>query len=180
MSGAQGETPIPTALSLGPCPSFWLLASRYLGQNLEKIRRATAVLDDDGIWWRPAAGTNSAGNLMLHLCGNLSLWIGEGIGGEACARDRAGEFAAAGGATGEELRDRLAAVVGRSREILEARDGEPLDRRLEIQGYETDVLGAVFHAVEHMSYHTGQILWLVKARLGEGHGIELYPQHRGE
>ncbi len=176
----MSDTPIPTALSQGPCPSFWILASRYLGENLEKICRATATLDDAGIWWRPAAGTNSAGNLMLHLAGNLSLWIGQGIGGEAFDRDRAAEFAAEGGHSGEDLRSRLAAVVGRCREILEAREGEPLERRFEIQGYDTDVLGAVFHVVEHMSYHTGQILWLVKARRGEGHGIEFYPRHGGE
>ena len=46
--------------------------------------------------------------------------------------------------------------------------------------YRSDGLGVVFHAVEHMSYHTGQILYLAKQVRGAGHGIELYPQHRGE
>jgi uncharacterized damage-inducible protein DinB len=174
------QEPVRTALSRGPCPSFPLLASRYLEEYLEKIRRGLELLDEEGVWWRPAAGTNSAGNLVLHLCGNLSLWIGEGVGGEPYDRDRAGELAADRSHTKEELLERLAVVVDRCRRILTALDGEPLDRRIDVQGYEVDVLGAVFHAVEHMSYHTGQILWLAKARAGEGHGLELYPQHAGE
>lgn len=176
----MSEAPVRTALAQGPCPSFPILASRYLGQNLDKIRRAAELLDHDQLWWRSARGTNSVGNLILHLCGNLSQWIGEGIGGEPCERDRAEEFAAEGGPTGAELLERLDGVVARCRRILEAHDGEPLDRRIDVQGYEADVLGAALHAVEHMAYHTGQILFLAKQLRGEGHGIELYPQHRGE
>ncbi len=56
-----------------------------------------------------------------------------------------------------------------------------LARPLRIQGYDTDILAAVFHAVEHMSYHTGQVLYLLKQSLPpETERVELYPQHRGE
>lgn len=178
--GTMIQEPVRTALSQGPCPSFWKLASRYLAEYLEKIERATRLLDDDQIWWRPAEGSNSIGNLMLHLCGNLSLWIVHGIGGERVVRDRAAEFAADRACGGDELRARLAEVVGRCRRLLEERDGEPLDRIVDVQGYEVDVLGAAFHAVEHMAYHTGQILSITKGLRGRGHGIEFYPQHRDE
>ncbi len=172
--------PVRTALTRGPCPSFPRLAGRYLEEYLEKIRRAVLPLDFDQVWWRPAPGSNSIGNLLLHLAGNLSLWLRAGLGGDAFERDRAGEFAADRTHDLEELLAQLAAVVGRCLEILEALEGQPLDRELEIQTYRTDVLGVVFHAVEHMSYHSGQILTLAKQLRGEGHGIEFYPQHRGE
>ena len=171
---------VRTALSRGPCPSFPRLAARHLEEYLEKIRRAVEPLDFDQVWWRPAADSNSIGNLLLHLAGNLSLWLRAGLGGDPYERDRAAEFAAdRSHDAGEMMRD-LAAVVARCREILEALDGEPLDRPVEVQGYRSDVLGVAFHAVEHMSYHTGQILTLAKQLRGAGHGLEFYPQHRGE
>jgi uncharacterized damage-inducible protein DinB len=42
------------------------------------------------------------------------------------------------------------------------------------------VLGAAFHATEHMGYHTGQVLLLLKQCLPAGESVELYPQHRRE
>ena len=169
-----------TAISRGPCPSFPRLAARYLEEYLEKIGRAVEPLDFDQVWWRPAPDSNSIGNLLLHLAGNLSLWIRAGLGGDAFTRDRAGEFAADRSHDADEMLTQLGAVIGRCREILEALDGQPLDRPVEVQTYRSDVLGVVFHAVEHMSYHTGQILTLAKQLRGAGHGIEFYPQHRGE
>lgn len=171
---------VATALSQGPCPSFYALASRYLGEYLAKIEVAVELLDDDQVWWRPAGGTNSVGNLLLHLAGNLSLWLGQGLDGVPYARDRAGEFAAERTLGRGELVARLAAVVARCQGILAGRDGEPLARRIDVQTYETDALGVVFHAVEHMSYHTGQIVWIAK-ELGAGREpLEFYPRHRAE
>ncbi len=40
----------------------------------------------------------------------------------------------------------IAALVDRCRKILEALDGEPLDREFEVQGYHCDVLGVIFHS----------------------------------
>jgi uncharacterized damage-inducible protein DinB len=173
-------TAVRTALSRGPCPSFPRLAARYLEEYLEKIRRAVEPLDFDQVWWRPAPDSNSIGNLLLHLAGNLSLWLRKGLGGDDFTRDRAAEFAADRTHGSQEMLEQLAGVVGRCREILETLDGQALDRMVEVQTYPTDALGVVFHAVEHMSYHTGQILTLTKLQRGAGHGIEFYPQHRGE
>ena len=51
---------------------FPLIASHYLGEYLEKIGHCVGLLSEDEVWWRPAPGTNSIANLMLHLAGNLS------------------------------------------------------------------------------------------------------------
>lgn len=175
----SGETPT-TALSRGPAGSFPELAARYLEEYLAKIRLAVARLDGEQLWWRPAEGTNSAGNLLLHLAGNLSLWILAGVGGRPYERDRSGEFTADRSHGEAELLGRLEEVVAACRGVLGALTPEDLERRTELQGYETDLLGAVFHAVEHMSYHTGQIVWIVKElQAGEGR-LEYYPRHAGE
>ena len=169
-----------TALSRGPATSFGELAARQLEEYLGKVLFALERLHAERLWWRPAPGTNSVGNLVLHLCGNLSFWLLGGIGGEGVARDRAGEFAADGGVDAEELGERLAGVVERCAALLRSLDAAALQRPVTIQGYDTNVLGAVFHAAEHMGYHTGQILLLLKQSLPAGARIELYPQHRHE
>ena len=47
--------------------------------------------------------------------------------------------------------------------------------------YLEEYLAKISFAVEHMSYHTGQILYLLKQSLQPGaERVELYPQHRGE
>lgn len=172
--------PVTTALARGPAASFFELAARHLEEYEAKIGLALAELPAERLWWRPAAGTNSAGNLVLHLCGNLTLWLLTAVGGEAHTRDRAGEFAADGGADRTELAARLHAVVERCTALLRGLEPGTANRPLAVQGYTTDVLGAVFHAVEHMSYHTGQVLYLAKQSLPEGRRLELYPQHRHE
>lgn len=169
-----------TALSRGPAGALPELAGRYLEEYLEKIRLALERLDGDQLWWRPAPGTNSAGNLLLHLCGNLSYWILAGVGGRPYQRDRGGEFAADRSDGSAELLGRLEEVVMACRGVLAALAPEDLERRVAIQGYDTNVLGAVFHAVEHMSYHTGQIVWIVKAQQAGPDRLEFYPQHAGE
>jgi uncharacterized damage-inducible protein DinB len=180
--------PIVTALDQGPAPDFPELAGRYLQEYLDKILYALDHLDESDLWWRPAPGTNSVGNLMLHLAGNLSLWILQGLAGQPVDRDRAAEFTADGSHaahTRAQLIERLAKVIAACRGVLVGLSESELRRVRDIQGYRIDGQAALFHAVEHMSYHTGQILWAVKMRAGEdsgdgGDGFELYPQHGGE
>lgn len=169
-----------TALSRGPARTLPELAARYLEEYLDKIRLAVERLTEDELWWRPGPGTNSAGNLILHLCGNLSLWILAGVGGRSYERRRSEELAADRSHGKGELLARLEEVVAACRGVLAGLAPEDLAREAAIQGYDTDLLGAVFHAVEHMSYHTGQIVWIAKELGAGGEPFELYPQHQGE
>jgi len=168
------------ALRRGRGRSFQGLAAAYLTEYLDKIRLAVGHLDDDALWWRPAPGTNSAGNLLLHLAGNLSLWLLQGVGGRPYERDRAGEFAADRSAARDELLDRLGTVVEECAALVEGLAESDLGAPVALQGYDVDARAAVFHAVEHMSYHTGQIVWIAKQHAAASGGFELYPQHAGE
>jgi uncharacterized damage-inducible protein DinB len=177
--GAMAEPALPSALSRGPDPSFPQLVVWYLREYQEKIQRALALVTFEELWWRPAPPVNSLGNLVLHLSGNLSLWVLAGLGGQHYSRHRAAEFAADRSHDREALLRRLDEVVTACVAVVSGLDEEGLDRPVAIQGYSTNVRGALFHAVEHMSYHTGQALQLVK-QLPAGAGLELYPQHREE
>lgn len=174
-------TPLPTtALSLGGSVPFPELAARYLGEYRDKIQLAVAELDEDEMWWRPAPHANSAANLVLHLAGNLSLWILGGLGGAAVDRDRAGEFTADHSLPKAAALARLATVITEAQAVLRSLSPGELDQPVAIQGYAIDRLGAMFHAVEHMSYHTGQLVWIAKAVRREGKPFEFYPRHAGE
>jgi uncharacterized damage-inducible protein DinB len=155
-------------------------ADADLALYLDKIRHCVGLLDDTQVWWRANARSNSVGNLMLHLCGNLSQWVLEGLGGRAFERHRSEEFSADGGLSRVELLAKLAAVVGECRQVIAALGETELAAPRTIQGYSTDGLRALLHVWEHMSYHTGQVVLLTKQLLGDRTEIEFYPQHRAE
>ena len=157
------------------------LADRYFAEYIDKIDRATAGLDDDATWRRANERSNSIGNLLLHLDGNLRQWVLSGLLGEPVERHRAAEFAARSGAPRVELVARLAATVALCRAGIAKLDAVELARTRTIQGYEElDGYAVLIHAVEHMSYHTGQIVLLAKAYLPAAAALEFYPQHRDE
>jgi uncharacterized damage-inducible protein DinB len=149
-------------------------------QYLEKIRTSVDLLDESQLWWRANTRSNSVGNLVLHLCGNLSQWVLNGLGGRPFARQRSAEFTAADGASRAELMTRLFDVVAGCRSVIADLTEADLLAPRTIQKYDTDGLHALLHVWEHMSYHTGQIVMLTKQLGGEGAEIDFYPQHRGE
>ena len=127
-----------------------------------KIRLAVDPLDETAIWNRANEESNSIGNLLLHLAGNIRQWIVSGIGGEASDRNRSAEFAATSGYTKSELLSMLGASVKDADHVLAGLTEGDLDRQVTIQGRDTTVLAAVYHVVEHFSMHTGQIIMLAK------------------
>ena len=44
-----------------------------------RIVRCLHLLGDEGIWWRPNEASNAAGNIVRHLCGNVSQCIDAGL-----------------------------------------------------------------------------------------------------
>lgn len=127
-----------------------------------KIRLAVGPLPDDVVWRRPHDESNSIGNLLLHLAGNVGQWIVGGVGGRPHERERSAEFAARGGPGGAQLLTRLEQALVEADDVLAQLEIGNLPEKLTIQGRETTVLGAVYHVVEHFSMHTGQILLLAK------------------
>ena len=48
-------------------------------ESTERIIRCMAILEEKDIWYSPNEHLNSAGNLILHLCGNMRQWIMYGV-----------------------------------------------------------------------------------------------------
>ena len=104
--------------------------------------------------------------MILHLCGNLRQWIVSSIGGVAFERDRDREFAERGPIPKSELVQGLKQVVQEVDEVFAAVQQSTLLTRHRIQKYEVTTLQAMYHVIEHFSYHLGQILYIYKLRTG--------------
>jgi uncharacterized damage-inducible protein DinB len=138
-------------------------ARKYLGEDyLPKIERCLERLTDEQVWWRASERSNSVGNLLLHLEGNLRQWVVCGVGGAADARVRDREFAERRQLPRAELLKALRATVEEAGEALARLDPETLLETRRVQGLDVMLLEIVFHAVEHFSMHTGQIILLTK------------------
>jgi len=127
-----------------------------------KIRHCVDALSGEAVWSRPNPESNSVGNLLVHLTGNVSEWILGGVGGQSISRYRAGEFAQRDGADGQTLLHNLEVVLREADSVLAKLTEQDLERTLVIQDRETTVLSAVYHVVEHFAMHTGQIIFLTK------------------
>jgi uncharacterized damage-inducible protein DinB len=142
---------------------FLARSAYYLGTEYPaKLRAAVEAIPDDRLWWRPNPEANSVANLLLHLDGNLRQWVISGIGGAPDVRQREGEFAATEGAEGGALMHRLDATCTEAVRVIEAIRADDLLSPRVIQGRETQVLSALYHAVEHFSGHVGQIIVMAK------------------
>jgi uncharacterized damage-inducible protein DinB len=132
------------------------------GDYLPKIERCLEQLNDEQIWWRPNAESNSIGNLVLHLCGNARQWIVSGLGSAPDNRIRDAEFARREVVPRAELLQLLRTTLADVEAVLRDLDPSVLLEKRTIQGSEVDVLEAIFHVTEHFSMHAGQIFLLTK------------------
>jgi hypothetical protein len=131
-------------------------------RDLARLARELRGFPDEESLWRNAPGiTNSAGNLALHLEGNLREYIGRQLGGISYSRDRPQEFAGAG-ISKDELAERAVEVSGLVSGCVSALSAEDLEKT-----YPENVLGApmatryfLVHLLGHLNYHLGQINYL--------------------
>jgi uncharacterized damage-inducible protein DinB len=136
---------------------YWLVKEYPI-----KLGHCIYALPQAAIWSRANAGSNSIGNLIIHLAGNVTEWIIGGVGGKPFERNREEEFARQTGGSGADLLAGLETVLREADTVLAGLTEADLERSIMIQGRETTVLGAIYHVVEHFAMHTGQIILLTK------------------
>src|ERR1700690_2593768 len=117
--------------------SLFLAGSQQLmaKQNLPHIVECLQQLSEDEIWWRPNPASNSAGNLALHLCGNVRQWIIAGLGGAQFKRERDREFAEQGPIPRQVLITQLRRTVRDACRALAKLSDDSLAQKYQIQGY---------------------------------------------
>ncbi len=148
-------------------PSGIITESRkHMRGSYERITHAVNQLDDADLWWRPIESMNAIGNLMLHLAGNLGQWVVNGVANTPSGRDRQSEFDQREPFPRDVLLGKLRDAVDQADATIAGVADNLLDRR-RIQGFDTTVLTAVFHAVTHFEGHAQEIIFIARCRLGD-------------
>jgi hypothetical protein len=156
--------------------AFLVEARKTLETMHEKIVHCLNQLTDDDVNWRAFDGSNSIANVVTHLCGNVGQWIVSAVGGAPLNRDRPGEFAQNLRATRAELVTKLDATVRAADAVMAAVTEPSVLAPRQIQGYDTHVLGAIFHAVTHFEGHTHQVVYMTRLRLGDRYRFKWVPR----
>jgi len=138
---------------------------------LPKLLHCLDAMTDDQIWWRPNEQSNSVGNLVLHLRGNLKQWIVVPLGGGKFRRDRNAEFTTREGVPKAQLIADIQAAVEEVNTVLKSFAANQLLVRYPVQTYQPSALQAIYHVVEHFSYHLGQILYIYKLQTATDPGF---------
>jgi hypothetical protein len=150
-------------LPLTVAESFLAFSRAHLiGQNWPRLRTAVESLTVKQVWWRPNDASNSIGNLILHLNGNVRQWLIASFNARDDSRDRPAEFAQ----RDQVPIDRLLVLLGETMEeagaVLTRLTEQDLLKTYRIQGYTVTGLHAVYQVVEHFGMHYGQILYITK------------------
>jgi uncharacterized damage-inducible protein DinB len=140
-------------------------------QYWPRMKACVESLTTEQIWWRPNEASNSIGNLLLHLNGNVRQWLVASFNRDEDRRDRPAEFAAKDGATAAELLERLGATLDEAAKVLARLTTVELLAAYEIQGYHVRGLDAVYQVVEHFGLHHGQIIYITKLLSGKDLGF---------
>jgi uncharacterized damage-inducible protein DinB len=144
---------------------------KLLEQYWPRMRKCVESLTDAQIWWRPNAASNSIGNLLLHLNGNVRQWIVASFMESEDARNRPAEFDAPVQQSCAELLEQLQATMDEAVEVLTRLTSRELLRTYEIQGCTVGGLAAVYQVVEHFGLHYGQVIYIAKALEGQDLGF---------
>jgi len=128
-------------------------------RDLKRLHKEIDLYQDESTIWKITEGiSNSAGNLCLHLIGNLNTHIGKEIGKMGYIRNRELEFSLKDIPKAELLRkiDETVIIVSCS---LSKLTQEELDREYPVKVFDTmtSTEYLLIHLTTHLSYHLGQI-----------------------
>ena len=153
--------------------AIFLESSRktLLDQFWPRLKTCVEPMTVEQVWWRPNEASNSIGNLILHLNGNVTQWLVASFNKGDDRRNRPEEFAAHGWLSAAELLSRLGSTIAEVERVLNRLTVEELLATYEIQGYHVRGLDAVYHAIEHFGLHYGQITYITKSLSGSDLGF---------
>ena len=147
--------------------SRWKLLEQYW----PRLRTCVESLTDEQVWWRPNEASNSIGNLMLHLNGNVMQWLIAPFAHREDKRDRPAEFAERQHVPKTELLEKLTNTMQELEKVLPGLSESELVQTYQIQGYTVSGLHAVYQVIEHFGLHYGQITYITKMLRGEDLGF---------
>jgi uncharacterized damage-inducible protein DinB len=149
-----------------------MLATMIAGvftRDLKALRRELEAYGDErDLWAMPKGVSNSAGNLAMHLTGNLRAFIGSQLGGTGYVRDRDAEFNRRDVPRTEllaQLDEALTAVAQTMPKLSDADLAKPFP--MPIGGATVTTSDFLIHLATHLTYHLGQIDYHRRVVTGE-------------
>ena len=138
--------------------------ARYYQEAAQTVRALVEPLTDEQIWTKPYPYGNSIGHLLLHLTGNLSYYIGAQMGATGYVRNRPLEFTDRVHQPKTELLAKFDGAIAMVAAVLSKQSAGDWAAAYSAKGLEDvgDRFTAFLRCAEHISYHTGQMVYLVK------------------
>ena len=137
------------------------LAALY-SRDLAKLSKQIESFPNDELLWQTLPGViNSAGNLALHIEGNLSEFVGRQLGGLPYQRNRDLEFSSKSGSRAE-LSTRLAKLRESTLGVIEALNADELEKEYPQVVLDRPMSTGEFliHLYGHLNWHLGQVDYL--------------------
>lgn len=131
----------------------------YLCRDLGRLKQeVTSYREEKNIWLTAQGINNSAGNLCLHLIGNLNTYIGAELGNTGYIRNRDLEFSLKDVPRADLLKmtDDTIEMVAKTMDNLREEQLEE-DYPSIVLEEKTSTEFLLGHLVTHLSYHLGQI-----------------------
>lgn len=138
-------------------------------RDLQCFIREIEAFPDDTTLWRTLPGlSNSAGNLALHVAGNLRHFVGGVLGGTGYPRNREAEFAQREGSRASVVAT-LACALTEVETCLVALGPEALDGPYPqaLKGQHPVTRLFLMHLAVHLAFHLGQVGYLRRVLTGE-------------
>lgn len=148
-----------------------------LDESTRMMQKSLAEVSEEEVWLKPNESLNSIANLILHICGNITQYLISSLGEAEDIRNRDIEFTSTEGLSKIELLTKLETTLDTAKRVIFDATQDQLLKIRSVQGFSFSGIGVIIHAVEHYSYHTGQIAFWVKQLknkdLGFYDGIDL-------
>ncbi|NRS90251.1 putative damage-inducible protein DinB [Flavobacterium sp. 7E] len=128
-------------------------------RDLNKLKlELMAYSNQSDLWLTDKEITNSAGNLCLHLIGNLKTYIGGALANSNYTRNRPEEFSQIN-ISRNQLIKQIDAVIIEINQVLDTITTTALESDFPILVFDkkTTIAYILTHLTTHLSYHTGQI-----------------------
>ena len=128
-------------------------------RDLNKLRKEIELYKDEGkLWIIDKDIANPAGNLCLHLIGNLNTYFGRELGGTGYIRNRDLEFSQKN-IPQAALLEMIDETIGIVEKVLNTLTDQQLEEEYPVIVFTEKMTTGFFlvHLIAHFSYHLGQI-----------------------
>ena len=135
------------------------ILEEFLERELLKLKEEIALYPEEASIWALRPGiSNSAGNLCLHLIGNLNHFVGAVLGNTGYIRQRELEFSLKNVSRAELISDLENTIIMLNKAFENLTEAD-LDKTypLEKHGKVVTTRYMLLHLLTHLNYHLGQV-----------------------